>query len=326
MPLYKQKGSNVWWISLSHPDHPRVRRSSGTTDRKEAQRFEDQLRAELWSTAPVTGRTWGQAVILWATAAERSESDIQSLAKFGRHYPDRQLAKVAAESLERALSFCSTAATYMRYRARIMAVLHHARDAGWLRDVPRMRTKEVKTRPRKWLTREEWDRLYVRLPLHQRSMAEFSLETGLRQFNVLSLTWNRVDLERRAVWVEAEDMKGGKAVAVPLSDRAVEILQTRQGAHEVFVFTYRGRPIGSVKTAFQRACVEAELGHFEGPKYQGFTWHGLRHTWATWHAQSGTPVEILQKLGAWADLRMVMNYAHHSPGYLAQFANNVRKR
>lgn len=78
VPLYKQKGSNIWWVSLSHPDHPRVRRSTGTTDRKEAQRFEDELRAELWSTAPITGRTWGQAVILWVTAAERSESDIQS--------------------------------------------------------------------------------------------------------------------------------------------------------------------------------------------------------------------------------------------------------
>lgn len=29
---------------------------------------------------------------------------------------------------------------------------------------------------------------------------------------------------------------------------------------------------------------------------------------------------------AWNDERMVKNYAHHSPGYLAQFANNVRKK
>ena len=30
--------------------------------------------------------------------------------------------------------------------------------------------------------------------------------------------------------------------------------------------------------------------------------------------------------GGWEDERMVQNYAHHSPGYLAQFANNVRKK
>lgn len=60
--------------------------------------------------------------------------------------------------------------------------------------------------------------------------------------------------------------------------------------------------------------------------YTGFTWHGLRHTWATWHVQNGTPLDVLQKLGGWSDLRMVMNYAHHSPGYLAGFANNTRKQ
>ena len=30
--------------------------------------------------------------------------------------------------------------------------------------------------------------------------------------------------------------------------------------------------------------------------------------------------------GGWSDLRMVMNYAHHAPGFVAQFVNNVRKR
>ena len=52
----------------------------------------------------------------------------------------------------------------------------------------------------------------------------------------------------------------------------------------------------------------------------------IRHTWATWHIQNGTPTDVPQKLGAWNDERMVKNYAHHSPGYLAQFANNVRKK
>ena len=57
-----------------------------------------------------------------------------------------------------------------------------------------------------------------------------------------------------------------------------------------------------------------------------FTWHGLRHTWATWHIMAGTPVEVLQKLGGWADIRMVLKYTHMDPGYLAQWANNARPR
>jgi beta-glucosidase/6-phospho-beta-glucosidase/beta-galactosidase len=37
---------------------------------------------------------------------------------------------------------------------------------------------------------------------------------------------------------------------------------------------------------------------------------------------SGTPLEVLQKLGGWSDPKMVQVYAHFSPGYLAQYAGN----
>ena len=41
--------------------------------------------------------------------------------------------------------------------------------------------------------------------------------------------------------------------------------------------------------------------------------------------QNGTPIEVLRQLGAWADLRMVQNYAHHSESHLASFAGNTKK-
>lgn len=59
MPLYRQKGSSCWWISLHHPDHPRIRRSAQTDDRQEAQRIHDELKAELWKLPAIKGRTWG---------------------------------------------------------------------------------------------------------------------------------------------------------------------------------------------------------------------------------------------------------------------------
>lgn len=106
----------------------------------------------------------------------------------------------------------------------------------------------------------------------------------------------------------------------------MDVLLGQKGQHAQFVFTYWNRPIKEVKSSFMAACIRAGLGTYEAGKYMGFTWHGLRHTWATWHAQNGTPLDVLQKLGGWSDLRMVMNYAHHSPGYLAGFADNVRKK
>ena len=46
----------------------------------------------------------------------------------------------------------------------------------------------------------------------------------------------------------------------------------------------------------------------------------------SWHVQNGTPLDVLMRLGSWSDLRMVLNYAHHSPGYLASYAGNTTRR
>ena len=54
----------------------------------------------------------------------------------------------------------------------------------------------------------------------------------------------------------------------------------------------------------------------EGPELAGiddFRWHDLRHTFATWHRQAGTPTHELQKLGGWKTLSMVERYAHIAP-------------
>jgi hypothetical protein len=55
-----------------------------------------------------------------------------------------------------------------------------------------------------------------------------------------------------------------------------------------------------------------------------FRWHDLRHTWASWHVMAGTPLEVLQKLGGWSSLAMVLRYAHLAPDHLAGYADNAR--
>lgn len=323
MSLYKQPGSEVWWANISVPGHGRLRESTGERDRAAAQRVHDERKAALWKLDPaLKGKTWGKAVQKWVAVEYRSDSEILSLAKFGRNFPDRLLTAITPEAIDTALKFCKTAGTYTRYRTMINAILHLS-DVN-LKLISKRDKKKV---TRDWVTPEQWQKLYAALPKHMQPMAAFALETGLRQANVLGLTWARVDLSRRLVWVEADETKPGVAISIPLSDGALATLQHQVGQNDEFVFTYRGRPIKEVKTAFIRACIKAGVGRVDSTgHYSGFTWHGLRHTWATWHIQNGTPVEVLQKLGGWSDLRMVMNYAHHAPSFVAGFANNVRKK
>ena len=326
MSLYKQPGSEIWWTRFTIKGRPRVRQSTGETSQAKAQRVEDELKAAQWKIAPaLTGKTWGNAVLKWVDHSPRSDAELASILHFGTHFADRALSTITPESVDKALtSFCKTAATYTRHRARISAILKLS-DV----DIKLVARKAGKLKERDWLTHEQWVKLRAELPKHMRAMADFAIATGLRQANVLNLTWAKVDLKRKLVWIDATEAKGGKAIMVPLSTGALDALNSVQGEHAEFCFTYQGRPVKEIKTAWNRANHRAGTGVLveteTGSRYTGFTWHGLRHTWATWHVQNSTPLDVLQKLGGWASYNMVLRYGHHSPGYLAGFADNTTK-
>lgn len=324
MSLYKREGTAVWWCRFS-ANGERLRFSTGETDRAAAQRVENKLKATQDDKPRLKGKTFGNAVMKWAEAQARSDSDLQSLAKFGTFYKDRALSLVTADSLVVALKkFVKTDGTYNRYVARLHAVLALS---GVELEIPKRNDNSPKVR--EWITQARFAKLLVELPAHQKAMVSFATMTGLRQANVLGLTWKQVSFEHQLVWVEAQSMKAKKAVGIPLGPDALQILEAQRdlNAHPEFVFTYRGQPISEIKTAFQAAAIRAGLGSRSSGTYTGFTWHGLRHSWATWHAQNGTPLEILRELGAWADTKMLTErYAHHVPGMKARFADNFKEK
>lgn len=69
-------------------------------------------------------------------------------------------------------------------------------------------------------------------------MAEFSIQTGLRQSNVKFLKRDRVSIERQTAWIHADVAKNGKALAVPLNKLAVRVLQRQLGKHGLYVFSH----------------------------------------------------------------------------------------
>lgn len=196
--LYQREEGGVWYVNIHHAGH-RVRRSTGHHDQAKAQAVHNQILLELLQYVPVLNeRSWGEAVMEWAKAKPRSESDLLSLKKFARYFPDRGLSTITGDDVHEALSFCKTDGTYTRYRTLIAAVLNLAVENKWLKEAPKLKKRGSKVaKTRDWLTHEQWDKLYLELPEHQRAPAAFSVETGLRQANVLGLEWKQVDLKRR---------------------------------------------------------------------------------------------------------------------------------
>ncbi len=170
----------------------------------------------------------------------------------------------------------------------------------------------------RWLTHEEAERLIAELPEHLAEMVRFSLATGLRKANVTGLEWSQVNLHRRMAWVHPDQAKARKGIGIPLNAEAMLVLRRQMEKHPHFVFTYRGRPVRSVNTkAWKAALNRAGIADFR--------WHDLRHTWASWHVQAGTPSHALQELGGWESAEMVRRYAHLASDHLAEYADRLAR-
>lgn len=190
-------------------------------------------------------------------------------------------------------------------------------DWEWIDRCPKVKILPEPKRRVRWITHEEAERLIAELPDHLAAMVRLSLETGLRQANVAGLQWSQVDLIRCCAWIHPDQAKARKAIAVPLSSTAVSVLRERIGIHPTHVFSFRGKPVAQPNNgAWIKALKRAEIDDFR--------WHDLRHTWASWHVQAGTPLHVLQELGGWESSEMVRRYAHlsseHLAGYVEKFS------
>ena len=326
MSLFKRQDSPYWWVKLNHKGR-RLQQSTGTPDKAKAREYHDKLKASLWDQERLgikPSRTWNEAVVRYL--AETTHKASQFADKAHLRWLDKYLGGLALGAINRDVldrAFSARQAegvansTVNRTMEIARAVLRRAANEWeWLDRVPRVRMLPEPKRRVRWLTRDEADRLIGELPEHLKAMVRFSLETGLRRSNVTGLEWSQVDLARRTAWIHPDQAKARKAIAVPLSAAAVVVLRDQIGKHPTYVFSFRGKPVHQVNTkAWRLALVRAGIAEFR--------WHDLRHTWASWHVQAGTPLHVLQELGGWECVEMVRKYAHLSTVHLADYVDRV---
>jgi len=326
MSLYKRDDSPYWWIKLTRRNRRPLQQSTGTTDKLKAQELHDKLKASLWDQERLgikPKHSWREAVVRWLDeTAEKAthEEDRRKLFWLHPFLGDLNLDDVTLDVIDRVKAAKlkeASKATTNRYLALVRAILIRARDEWeWVDKVPKVKLfKETNSRERS-LTVEQAKRLLDELPEHQREVVLFALATGLRQRNVLRLEWGQINLEQRHAWIHGWQSKNRRPISVPLNDAAVAVLERQKGKHPTRVFTYRGKPLNQANTrAWQAARQRAGI--------EDFRWHDLRHTWATWQRQAGTPTHELQRLGGWRTGAMVERYAHLAPDQLAVAASRL---
>lgn len=327
---YRRKGSPVWWTSYTDAGGRRVRRTTGTTDRKEAEALEakwkhEAYRAKFWDEKP--SRSFDELMLAYLEATERekrsAERDIYSTRHLKRFFSGRLLndlgpldvrAYVQARKAEGA-----SQATVKREVGLFSSAINYARrEWGWEVTNPcqglRLKTPEGRLR---WLTREEAGRLLecarqVRHADHLPDFIRLGLYTGMRRGEMLGLEWSRVDFREGLIYLEGQHQKNGKRGSVPINAEARAALLSRMAFRKEhcpegrWVFCNRkGQRIASVKKSFAAACRLARI--------EDFRIHDLRHTCAAWLVQIGTKLPEIMELLRHADIKTTMRYAHLAP-------------
>jgi integrase len=200
----------------------------------------------------------------------------------------------------------------------VRRILHLARDEWlWLQRFPRIRMLPEPKRRIRFLTRDEADRLLEALPAHLNPVVRFALASGCRMSEILHLEWRRVDFGRRVAWLDPGTTKNGEGRGIPLNRDAVLTLRTVFGEHSRWCFTYKGKRMDAIGSAWKRTLRNVGI--------ENFRFHDLRHTWASWHVMHGTSLQQLMELGGWKSYEMVLRYAHLAPEHLAEAASSIEQ-
>ncbi|MFI3197916.1 MAG: site-specific integrase [Methylococcaceae bacterium] len=320
--LFKRK--ETWYYKFSVKGKV-IYRSTGTHDKEQARAIEAKAYSEALNTVKTDQKprySWQDAVIRWLNESENKsiETEKYHLRWLSKHLDDMDLNDITHDVIEGIIKekLKETGTTRCNRTTSIIgAILNKAcKKWGWIDNTPYIRKFKESNQRLRWLTHEEAERLLPELLPHAQAMMLFTLVTGLRESNVTGLEWSQVDMQNKVAWIHADQSKNDKPIRVPLTQDALSILRNQIGEHNKMVFAYKGKPILKASTlAWRKALERAGI--------KDFCWHGLRHTWASWHIQAGTPLNVLQELGGWSDHKMVLRYAHLAPEHLSEYANRL---
>lgn len=153
---------------------------------------------------------------------------------------------------------------------------------------------------------------------HVRAFIALSLATAARQSALLELTWDRVDLDRRRITLslgDADDESRKRRATVPMNRRAYRYLRVmRQAATCEHVIEWGGHRVLSIKKGFAGACERAGI--------EGITPHILRHTAASWMAESAVDMFRISRFLGHSDTKITeRKYAKLHPDFLSDAAD-----
>ena len=215
--------------------------------------------------------------------------------------------------------------TYNKYLSLISVVIDTAmKDWGiYLPNNPvRNADREREPRPRdRTLEGDEYERLLkacdqmkqtryrkgdTAIHLYLKSMIIFSVETAIRQGELLAMRYDQFNFDKRTLHISKT--KNGEPRTIPLSTKAIKIIQSVPRRIDGKVFPLS---CDSLKFWFGEAKREAKIS--------GFRWHDLRRYACSLLFEKGLSVPELQLVSGHKDPRVLLiTYTKHSAENIAK--------
>jgi len=138
------------------------------------------------------------------------------------------------------------------------------------------------------------------------------LHTGLRINELINLTWDDVDIEKRLIYIRPKEgikLKTDNAQRIiPVNDTLLDVLITLQGKSKSEIYPFcsiNGKKLRERKLL----TICKEIGNSAGIKSRVFL-HKFRHTFATHLVKRRVPIEAIQKLLGHSNIQQSMVYLH----------------
>ena len=318
----KVRGTGIWWVRYADANGKIRREKTGNksaaiklyykrkTEVLEGKKLPEKLRARKVSFAELA-----KDALEYSKAHKRSYRDDEvRMARLREWLGQRPAESVSPQEIERWLLAKAEdlkPATLNRYRALLSLVYRLAMQNGKVQSNPARlvrQRKEENGRIRFLSTEEELAlRAAIRKDyLNREAELDLALNTGLRRSEQFGLTWDGVDFERRVLTVLRS--KNGEARHIPLNDAAILALRSveayKNGSPYVFLAS-DGTRLCSPRFWFSAAVEAAGL--------KDFTWHCLRHTFASRLVMAGVDLRTVQEMMGHKTIQMTVRYAHLAP-------------
>lgn len=220
-------------------------------------------------------------------------------------------------------------ATVNRYMAALSVAFTTAmKEWGWLDDSPmRKVTKPRESRGRvRFLSDDERQGLLKACKESANPylypVVVLALSTGMRQGEIMGLTWDVVDLSKgRAI---LHQTKNNEIRPVAITGHALELLKELNKVRRIdskLLFPSKDKAIQKpmdLRSPWETAVKKAEL--------ENFHFHDLRHTAASYFAMNGASLAEIAEILGHKTLQMVKRYAHLSEGHTANVVKSMNSK